>query len=195
MSCCIKDCHKPLHAGGMCGMHYRRYVKYGDPTVVKQPQYHGLPLVERLMKRVEKTDYCWLWTGSKDQKGYGRLNVGGIPLLVHRVLYQQLMGVTLTRKQFVCHKCDNPICCNPAHLFVGNQQANMDDKMSKGRHRYGVSKGESHGMAKITPDIVRAIRASSETGVVLALRFNLSKTHVSDIRNYKTWKHLGDTYG
>ncbi len=195
MSCCVKDCDKVVHAYGMCAMHAKRLRLYGDPLVVKQTQFHGLPLMERLMKRVEKTAECWNWTGSKDQHGYGRMRVDGKPILVHRIVWKDLFG-PINYKQFVCHKCDNPSCVNPAHLFVGDQQANMDDKMSKGRHHYGVSKGESHGMAKITPDIVRAIRASGETGVVLALRFNLSKTHVSDIRNYKTWKHLGDTnYG
>lgn len=186
--CCIKGCEKKVMGSGMCSAHYTKLRKYGNPIAEKQAQFHGLPLMERLMKRVEKGETCWVWTGSKNQTGYGMINVEGTPRLVHRIVWRELFGV-ITPEQFVCHRCDNPSCVNPAHLFLGDYQINSDDKISKGRHRWGLLRGEKHGGARLSREIVQAIRASAENGVVLARRYGVSTSHVSDIRRGKVWKH------
>lgn len=88
---------------------------------------------ERFWSRVEKGPDCWVWTGPRGQRGYGQINVGGRTLRVHRVSWAMHHGDP--GELFVCHKCDNPPCVRPDHLFIGTHTDNMRDKISKGRGR------------------------------------------------------------
>lgn len=90
------------------------------------------PLPDRFWEKVNKTDTCWLWAGSKNNMGYGRINVDGIIKLAHRVLFE-LEGIKLERKQVVMHTCDTPLCVNPNHLRIGTQKDNIYDMIAKGR--------------------------------------------------------------
>jgi hypothetical protein len=92
--------------------------------------------------------------------------------------------------KFVLHKCDNPACVNPGHLFIGTQADNVKDMWDKNRARQGINRGESHGMSKLTADDVRAIRESSASGPVLAARYDVTRTTIADIRNRKIWTHI-----
>jgi hypothetical protein len=101
----------------------------------------------------------------------------------------------------VCHRCDNPPCVNPAHLFVGSQSDNMRDAVSKGRQKFtkvpasAKPRGERHGSAKLTADDVRAIRAASprEKQRDLAARFGVAQRAVWSILKGRTWKHVKET--
>lgn len=77
---------------------------------------------------------CWIWQGFKSQKGYGKTNYRGKNPSVHRCMFEVVNGLKLVTEQFVCHRCDVPSCCNPDHLFLGNNTINMADKTAKGRH-------------------------------------------------------------
>lgn len=90
----------------------------------------------------------------------------------------------------VLHACDNPRCVNPEHLFLGTQQDNTDDKMRKGRHRYGHMQGEDHGMATLTEAQVREILASNVPGPQLATQYGVSDTTIYDIRARRIWTHI-----
>ena len=81
---------------------------------------------------------CWPYTGSRRGNGYGRLRLFGKYELAHRVAYRLTAG-DIPDALHVCHRCDNPPCCNPAHLFVGTHQDNMNDKVAKGRGRGRLS--------------------------------------------------------
>ncbi len=89
---------------------------------------------EKFWQKVDKTNSCWLWKGGKDIYGYGRLRVPGHNLLAHRISYELHHG-PIPKEMLILHKCDNPPCVNPAHLFLGTQETNNKDAKSKGRSR------------------------------------------------------------
>jgi len=94
-------------------------------------------LMERFMLKVNKTESCWHWIGSKNiSTGYGAMHVRGKLLKAHRVSYELFNG-KIPEGLYVCHKCDVPSCVNPEHLFVGSALDNTRDKMKKGRYRNG----------------------------------------------------------
>lgn len=187
--CSIDGCERKHLARGWCSAHYRRWQLYGDPNEMKQQQHHGLSLMDRLMVWCSKSAGCWEWTGFRDSKGYGRINIGDTPALAHRVSWEVFRS-PIPDGMYVLHRCDNPSCMRPEHLFLGDQQMNMDDKMSKKRHRYGVSRGIAHGCSKLTEDQVREIRASVGPSRITAEQYGISGRQVRDIRTLKVWKHL-----
>lgn len=190
--CSIEGCPRDVQAYGLCKKHDRAHKLYGDPLAVKQVQFHHLSLHDRLYARVTKHYAgCWEWTGGKDKYGYGRMNIYDQPILVHRISWAlEHDEIPPPANKDVLHHCDNPSCIRPSHLFLGDAQANMADKMQKGRHRYGVNKGEAHGMAKLTEEGVRDILTSTESLGVLAARYGVSKTNVADVRKRRIWRHV-----
>lgn len=118
------------------------------------------PLVFRFWSKVRRgsASECWPFTGSCDPKGYGRFHHLGNGRLAHRVAWELVNGAPPPGLQ-ACHKCDNPPCCNPAHLFLGTDAENKSDMRSKGR------KG---GRKRIDPDDERSVRIVS----ILGLRAN-----------------------
>ena len=157
-----------------------------------QVQYHGLSEYERFFKwtDVKGPNECWPWKGSIKNGWHGqwRARDGSIEL-THRAAWRLMKG-PIPCGMFVLHKCDNPPCVNPTHLFLGTQSDNLKDMWAKGRGRPGVSRGENHGNAKLTADLVRDIRTSKESGVEMARRLGLSKTTIFDIRKRRSWKHI-----
>lgn len=92
------------------------------------------PAIERFLEKVNKNTPgdCWEWQGYRLPSGYGTFSVNGTKRLVHRYSYEFHVGPIPDGVE-VCHSCDNPRCCNPAHLFLGTQEANMADMTKKGR--------------------------------------------------------------
>lgn len=133
------------------------------------------PMQERLAEKytVEPNTGCWLWTAMLNHAGYGILGVSvankTTPKLAHRLSYETHVG-PIPEGMYVCHRCDQPSCVNPAHLFVGTQQANMADMLAEGRSSAGKSfagrRGENHGMAKLDWGKVDEIRAKYAAGGV-----------------------------
>lgn len=187
--CTIEGCGKKVLARGWCPMHYRRWKLYGDPKTLLLPQLHGATLLERFEAYVEKSDGCWKWTGYRDPNGYGRLNIDNVPVLAHRISWDLFKRKPIG-EDHALHRCDNPQCVNPDHLFRGDQISNTADKMKKKRHRFGVSRGVDHGCAKLTEDQIRTIRKSSDVDQNIADQFGISRRHVLDIKNLKVWRHL-----
>ena len=133
------------------------------------------------------TDVCWEWPGKRDRSGYGCLRAQMQHLRAHRVSYILYHG-PIPDGLWVLHHCDNPPCCNPAHLWLGTNAENTADKMRKGRHRSLL--GEANPISKITAENVAFIRA--QRGKVsqesLAQMFNMTQTNIGAIQRGKSWK-------
>lgn len=131
-------------------------------------------------------DECWEWIGGRWSNGYGnhRVRVGGkvVQMTAHRFSYELHFGPIGDRKILVCHACDNRLCVNPAHLWLGSHQDNADDMMAKGRSRRGSRK-----QAKLTAQSVRAIRERSGTHQAIADEFGVSRRLVGMVKSREVW--------
>jgi hypothetical protein len=109
----------------------------------------------------------------------------------HRIAYERAKG-PIPAGLYVCHTCDNPPCCNPAHLFVGSSRDNTRDMIQKGRSRVIGAHGETNPAHKLTENDVRMIRALYPrlSQVAIARRFRINQTIVSDIVRREIWKHV-----
>lgn len=147
------------------------------------------PAVDRFWANVDKRgpDECWDWKGGRAKRGgYGKLGIGNKTIVASRFSYELHHGPA--GELHVCHRCDNPPCCNPAHLFLGTIADNMRDKAAKGRCR--VPAGEAHYAAKITAADVLTIWHSSESHTVLARRYGLTPNSVRAIHDGRSWTSL-----
>ena len=190
--CSFDGCTGVSFSKGFCAAHYQQQ-RAGNELKPLQKQLHGLSEYDRLIAwtDVAGPKECWNWTGSRNKKNWhGQWrNASGQIELTHRAAWRLFKG-EIPPGMFILHRCDNPICMNPAHLFMGTQSDNARDMWEKRRAKPGTSLGEKHGMSKLTEDIVREIRASKESGIALALRLKISPVTVSEIRLRKTWKHI-----
>ena len=160
----------------------------------------GKPIMEvkdRLMLHViiiNPTSGCWEWQGSK-HNGYGHTIIGSRTdgtrkaISTHRLSYMVFKG-EIPDGYEVCHKCDNPCCINPEHLFVGTRQDNIDDRERK--HRNVVKIGEEQPLSKLTKKIVKDIRwerAYKKTPFrEIARRYGVNKKTIQNAVSGKTWK-------
>lgn len=152
---------------------------------------HNRPVEPRFWAKVQQraATECWPWTGSISDWGYGTFRIGRGVFIASRVAFALAKNVE-PGNALVCHTCDNPACCNPAHLWLGSDADNHSDMMRKGRWRGNGIKGERHMWTKLNEEQVRYIKASDEAGVVLARRFNVCNTTISEIRQGRNWAWL-----
>jgi hypothetical protein len=142
-------------------------------------------------------DECWEWRGTRNDSGYGVMVVGGRngrkQIRAHRVAWE-LHHKHPLNNAVVMHTCDNPACCNPAHLRAGTQQDNLADMVNKRRHRSRALSGEANGHAKLTTEAVRQIRIVYRAGGItqqqLADRFGVGTTAISSVVRGQTWKEV-----
>lgn len=150
----------------------------------------NLPVSERFWSKVAKgsANECWLWQEATTEDGYGRFKLDSISCLAHRVAW----FLTYSRWPELCvlHKCDNPPCVNPNHLFEGTRADNNQDKVKKGRQ----PRGEQNGKGKLTEvqvkDILQLLNEGRHTHREIAKMFNVGKTIIGNINIGKKWKHI-----
>lgn len=149
---------------------------------------------EEFWKRVDRgaggAGSCWIWTGPRNDKGYGvyryakRINA-------HRFAWASKHGWSSLRTGIVIrHKCDNPPCCNPAHLEPGTTSDNSRDMVSRGRQR--ENRGQHNGNQRLTSEQAVEIRNAclrGESPYRVAPRFGVSRTAVRKIMTGETWRH------
>lgn len=151
--------------------------------------------LSRLWSKVDKSggpDACWPWTACSIRGGYGRIAMRGRLQLAHRVAVWAATGSPVDPDMEVCHRCDNPSCCNPAHLFVGTHSENIRDSVRKGRFNVGRM-GSGNGRAKLDERSVASIRSERHGGASLsqlARKFGVSKTQISLIVTGAGWSHV-----
>lgn len=147
--------------------------------------------------RIGAQDECWPWIKAKTSGGYGILRKDGKSMIASRVAWQITNG-PIGDGLFVCHRCDNPLCVNPNHLFLGTNADNMADKEQKGRGtKPPVRRGEKNNKAKFTEQQIREIRHQCDTGLwgvvtALAKQHGVAKNTIVRIKTRKAWSHLSD---
>jgi hypothetical protein len=149
----------------------------------------------RVFKTTEKE--CWNWLGEVSCHGYGRFSPTGKKkdrIMAHRMMWIINHGPIPKGKE-ICHRCDNPTCCNPKHLFCGTHKQNMSD--CKNKNRLNTPKGEHQGSSKLTAAQVTQIRFMYRPFVVsqkmIANLFGVSERCISLIIKRKNWKHITST--
>lgn len=140
--------------------------------------------------RVQKTSSCWIWTGVKDIDGYGLAKFYfSREKRAHRLSYEIHFG-TIPRGMHVLHKCDNPSCVSPEHIFLGTNIDNIRDMVKKGRNAKGFTNGR--GMAKLTNEDIISIRdlLKEKTQKEVAAIFGMSYSCINGIKTGRSWRHL-----
>mgnify|MGYP002133214347 CR=1 FL=1 len=152
---------------------------------------HPQSLIDRFWKYVDKksNSECWEWNGSLAKRGnYGQISHKLKTLKSHRLSYEINIG-PIPEGKMVCHKCGNSKCCNPNHLYAGTAKDNWNDCINHlTAYKLPPIKPENVHCAKINYEIANEIRNSTENGVILGKRYNLTKTMISRIKRNLSWK-------
>lgn len=156
-----------------------------EDTTRPRDRYDIAMLPLRLRAKIRVTETCWIWTAATT-RGYGSAWNGHRTLGAHIYCFQLLKGV-VPEGMDVCHSCDNPLCVNPSHLFIGTRLDNMRDAVAKGR----VRAGSRHGMAKLSESSVRQIKSQLASGKYtqkqIAVMHGVSRSAVLHINIGATW--------
>jgi hypothetical protein len=148
-------------------------------------------------------DKCWEWQGAISSRGYGSFRRGDKICGAYRVSWELTYGI-IPSGLCVCHKCDNPPCVNPNHLFLGTHQDNIKDRSLKGRSAKTIgkyshehpekSRGERNGRAKLTERDVLSIRSKYASGEItqkeLSNQYGVVHSVIGYIIHHKIWKHI-----
>jgi transposase len=162
---------------------------WGDDIV--QSSWKREAALKTIVKRISISSAgCWEWQGAKTL-GYGSVKIpeiyGSFKIMVHRLSWVAFKGESINDGLFVCHKCDNPACCNPDHLFLGTQRQNLLDCSVKGR----TLTGAKSATAKFSKDDIERVKdmlATGMTGKYISKKTGISPSHISRIRRGYTWK-------
>jgi hypothetical protein len=169
--------------------------------------------LERFEFYVHKTTSCWLWRGVQRGRGnpnkrYGVISIKGKSISAHRWAYSHFVA-PIPNGMLVCHRCDTPLCVNPAHLFLGTGGDNMRDMALKRRHysqthpkeaiqraqhmqKY-APRGQRHWNAKLNEDGAKLVLELLKAGTPvknIAAKLGVSRQLISDIKRGLTWKHI-----
>jgi hypothetical protein len=196
---------RPLRTCEQCGADFAPRPSSGNRMCSPKCRNAALilPMADRFWPKVTKGDDCWEWSRKRDRRGYGRFaTTSSRYVSAHRMAWELTHG-EIPKGLSVLHRCDNPPCVRPDHLFLGTPADNVADMLAKGRE----SRGKQHGAAIknprrgsdkpeaiLTDDQVRAIRAAF-TGkrgelAALARRYGIRPSHAWKIVHRTIWAHI-----
>lgn len=133
---------------------------------------------------------CRNWLGQTSNKGYGQFWFKRKVFLAHRIAWTLANGA-IPDRLLVLHKCDNPLCCNVDHLFLGTHRDNTSDMIAKGRIARGANKNETILTDETVKQIKRLLTDENLTQDVIAKMFGVTRSTISLIKRNRTWKHVG----
>jgi hypothetical protein len=156
------------------------------------------PLEDRFLENSNKSGpvhfaintRCWLWTGHRGSNGYGRIKVSGKVQMAHRMAWEIENG-SIPEGLCVLHRCDNPSCVRPDHLFLGTHRDNAIDREMKGRG--SKQRGEERGSAKLTNQDIPRIRELCDNGVTqraAARIYGVAQSTIGEIVRREKWSHV-----
>lgn len=153
-------------------------------------QYSNISAEQRFELQMQRSGGCWEWVGPKNGRGYGQFYFEGRLTRAHRTSYRMHIG-PIPDGMVVCHRCDNPSCVNPAHLFIGSQKDNVVDCVKKGRR--ADKRGENNGHATITTEqalTIKQLWASGLSCLQIAKVMGVSRNLANSICHGRSWKHI-----
>ena len=180
-------------------------MSYDSRNVAETVRFLTRRRVEKVFEEcvVRESTGCWKWIGPRSRQGYGEIRVFGKVYRAHRLSYELHVGsipeLLAGERVEVLHSCDNPPCCNPAHLRLGSHRENVRDAVERGRIRpprgvpRGMQFGETHHNASLTVEKVKSIRAAHTAGATqasLAALFGVDPAVVSTVVRRKSWRHV-----
>ncbi len=170
-----------------CGLEFQTSPSRPAKTCSPACQYPSP--TARLLEHAVTEGECLVWTGGRDEDGYGLIWDRGKYTKAHRLALEIRIGRPLAAGEHSLHRCDNPPCFRPSHLFVGTNLVNQADKIAKMRY----TKGEEHPRSKLTPDQVLTILTRLSNGeqlTRLAQEYGVSRGLIGHIKRGRNWRHL-----
>jgi hypothetical protein len=181
--CSIPDCGKPVRSLGLCGSHYFRQRRHGDPLAGSTSKGEAERFFRETVLAYDGND-CLYWPYARLPSGYAKMKGHN----VHRRICEEAHGPAPTAGHEAAHSCGGGKhgCVTKRHLSWKTHLENEADKLLHGTR----PRGETQGSSKLTEDDVRTIRSSIEKGIDLATRYGVSAAHISYLRSGKKWSWL-----
>lgn len=191
--CSKPECARPSRTRGMCVNHYQAWL-WSERRLAqsrKHPPRGSITAQERFRRyfRPGADSQCWEWQGARRQSGHGMFGINGSHVVASRFALEQAVGPA-PDGALACHRCDNPPCVNPKHLYWGTRQDNADDAVSRGR----IPLGEDKAQSVLTEQQVIEIReryAAGEPQKSIAQSYPVTVPTIRSIALGDKWKHVG----
>jgi hypothetical protein len=194
MKCHVENCYGKVVSKGLCDKHRIRLRRHGN--VNSTLKYHFDTVEEYFFSKVKitKTNSCIFWPARKLESGYGMISAKGKKRLSHRLSYEIHFG-KIPKGMVICHRCDQPSCVNPRHLFIGTHKDNVYDCINKKRNvTPPIHTGKNNHHTKLTETKVIEIRKSYASGKInsyeLAKKYNVTRQNIMSIVKLETWKNV-----